>query len=31
LRKIDAGRKDHQTCGHGAGAVPQAVPSELVR
>jgi pyruvate,water dikinase len=32
LRKIDAGRKDHrETCGHGAGAVPQAVPSELVR
>jgi pyruvate, water dikinase len=32
LRKIDAGRKDHrETCGHGAGAMPQAVPSELVR
>jgi pyruvate, water dikinase len=32
LRKIDAGRKDHrETCGHGAGAVPQAVPRELVR
>jgi pyruvate,water dikinase len=32
LRKIEAGRKDHrETCGHGAGAVPQAVPSELVR
>src|SRR5437899_2571497 len=31
LRKIEAGRKDHRaTCGHGAGAVPQAVPSELV-
>jgi pyruvate,water dikinase len=31
LRKIEAGRKDHrETCGHGAGAVPQAVPSELV-
>ena len=31
LRKIDAGRKDHrETCGHGAGAMPQAVPSELV-
>jgi pyruvate, water dikinase len=31
LRKIDAGRKDHrETCGHGAGAVPQAVPRELV-
>src|SRR5215467_5668653 len=32
LRKIDAGRKDHrESCGHGAGAVPQPVPSELVR
>ena len=31
LRKIDAGRKDHRdTCGHGAGAMPQAVPRELV-
>ena len=31
LRKVEAGRKDHRaTCGHGAGAVPQAVPSELV-
>jgi len=31
LRKIDAGRKDHrETCGHGAGAVPQAVPRDLV-
>jgi pyruvate,water dikinase len=31
LRKIDAGRKDHrEACGHGAGALPQAVPSELV-
>jgi pyruvate, water dikinase len=31
LRKIDAGRKDHrETCGHGGGAVPQAVPRELV-
>ena len=31
LRTIDAGRKDHrETCGHGAGAMPQAVPSELV-
>jgi pyruvate,water dikinase len=31
LRKIEAGRKDHRaTCGHGAGAAPQAVPSELV-
>jgi pyruvate,water dikinase len=30
LRKIDAGRKDHrETCGHGAGAMPQAVPREL--
>jgi pyruvate,water dikinase len=32
LRRIDAGRKDHRdTCGHGAGATPQAVPAELVR
>jgi pyruvate,water dikinase len=32
LRKIEAGRKDHrETCGHGAGAMPQAVPAELVR
>ena len=31
LRTIDAGRKDHrETCGHGAGAAPQAVPRELV-
>jgi pyruvate,water dikinase len=31
LRKIEAGRKDHrETCGHGLGAVPQAVPRELV-
>jgi pyruvate, water dikinase len=31
LRKIDAGRKDHrETCGHGAGATPQAVPRELI-
>src|SRR5262245_30678516 len=31
LRKIEAGRKDHrETCGHGAGAMPQAVPSELI-
>jgi pyruvate,water dikinase len=31
LRKIDAGRKDHrETCGHGLGAEPQAVPRELV-
>jgi pyruvate,water dikinase len=31
LRRIDAGRKDHrETCGHGAGAVPQAVPRELI-
>jgi pyruvate, water dikinase len=30
LRKIDAGRKGHrETCGHGAGILPQAVPSEL--
>jgi pyruvate,water dikinase len=32
LRKIEAGRKDHrETCGHGFGAMPQAVPAELVR
>jgi pyruvate,water dikinase len=32
LRKIEPGRKDHrETCGHGGGAAPQAVPSELVR
>ena len=32
LRKIDAGRKDHrETCGHGAGAVPQAVPQRARR
>ena len=31
LRTIEAGRKDHrETCGHGVGAVPQAVPRELV-
>ena len=31
LRKNEAGRKDHrETCGHGAGAMPQAVPHELV-
>jgi pyruvate, water dikinase len=31
LRKIEAGRKRHrETCGHGTGALPQAVPSELV-
>jgi pyruvate, water dikinase len=31
LRKIDAGRKHHrETCGHGVGAVAQAVASELV-
>ena len=31
LRKIEAGRKDHrETCGHGTGTAPQAVPSELV-
>jgi pyruvate, water dikinase len=31
LRKIDAGRKHHrESCGHGAGATPQAVPNELV-
>jgi pyruvate,water dikinase len=32
LRKIEPGRKDHrETCGHGAGAMPQAVPKELAR
>jgi pyruvate,water dikinase len=32
VRKIEAGRKDHrETCGHGAGAMPQAVPKELAR
>jgi pyruvate,water dikinase len=31
LRTIEAGRKDHRdTCGHGAGATAQAVPSELI-
>jgi pyruvate,water dikinase len=31
LRSNVAGRKDHRdTCGHGAGAMPQAVPRELV-
>ncbi len=31
LRSNTAGRKDHRdTCGHGAGAVPQAVPRDLV-
>jgi len=31
LRKNEAGRKDHrEACGHGEGAVPQAVPKELV-
>jgi pyruvate,water dikinase len=31
LRNIQAGRKRHyETCGHGAGAVPQPVSSELV-
>ena len=31
LRSIEAGRKDHrETCGHGATAMPQAVPRELV-
>jgi pyruvate, water dikinase len=31
LRTMEAGRKDRrETCGHGAGAVAQAVPSELV-
>jgi pyruvate, water dikinase len=32
LREVEPGRKDHrETCGHGGGAAPQAVPSELVR
>jgi pyruvate,water dikinase len=32
LRKVEAGRKDHrETCGHGFGAMPQAVPKELRR
>jgi len=31
LRKIEPGRKDHrETCGHGVGAVPAAVPKDLV-
>jgi pyruvate,water dikinase len=31
LRTNEAGRKDHrEACGHGQGAVPQAVPKELV-
>jgi pyruvate,water dikinase len=31
LRHIQPGRKDHRdTCGHGRGAAPQAVPAELV-
>jgi pyruvate, water dikinase len=31
LRKMDAGRKSHrETCGHGTGALPQAVAIELV-
>jgi pyruvate, water dikinase len=31
LRKVEAGRKDHrETCGHGTGAQPQAVPTDLV-
>jgi pyruvate,water dikinase len=32
LRRIEAGRKHHrESCGHGVGAMPQAVPGELVR
>lgn len=32
LRKIEAGRKDHrETCAHGEGTAPQAVPEALVR
>src|SRR5215468_4656658 len=31
LRTVDAGRKHHrESCSHGAGAMPQAVPNELV-
>src|SRR5215813_2851948 len=31
VRTIEAGRKHHrETCGHGAGALPQLVPGELV-
>jgi pyruvate,water dikinase len=31
LRKNEPGRKDHRdTCGHGRGAVPQAVPKDMV-
>jgi pyruvate,water dikinase len=31
LRTNEAGRKDHrEACGHGQGAVPQAVPKELI-
>jgi pyruvate,water dikinase len=31
LRKNEPGRKDHrETCGHGAGAAPQAVPDALI-
>ncbi|HUI95083.1 MAG TPA: PEP/pyruvate-binding domain-containing protein [Xanthobacteraceae bacterium] len=31
LRKNESGRKDHRdTCGHGEGAVPAAVPKDLV-
>jgi pyruvate, water dikinase len=31
LRRNEPGRKDHrETCGHGQGAVPQAVPKDLV-
>ncbi len=31
LRKNEPGRKDHrETCGHGQGALPQAVPKDLV-
>lgn len=32
VRSIEAGRKDHrETCGHGIGAMPQEVPTQLVR
>src|SRR5215831_14624465 len=32
LRHVEAGRKDHRdTCGHGRGAAPEAVPPDLAR
>jgi pyruvate,water dikinase len=31
VRKVDVGRKDHrESCRHGAAAMPQAVPSDLI-